>query len=187
MSSTKKHKKKTCLKCGVSLTLKNWPSYDQKKGYYICKPCRKNNDKKCHQTDANYSEKQKNRYRKRRSAVIWAYGNACVKCGEDDYTKLTINGDINFLYNTTVQKTGHQVTCYNCKAKPHKNKYTLKYKRQLIKIYGGCCKECQEERLECLSIINKQIICHNCYHSQRAAEELKVEQEKLKLLQASKY
>lgn len=190
MPSTKKRRKKNCLKCHIPLSSKNWASYDQKKGHYSCKSCRKISDKQCHRNDPNYSKKQKNRYRARRSAVILAYGNACFKCGEDDYTKLTINGDINYLYNNIVQKTGYQVTCYNCQKIPYTNKYVLKYKRRLIKLYGKHCKTCQEDRIERLTIINKQVLCYNCYRSKKAAEELKLEEleaEKLKSLQASKY
>lgn len=108
----------------------------------------------------------------RRSAVIWAYGNACAKCGEDDYTKLTINGSINFLYDNIVQSAEHQITCYNCNKKPYTNKYTLKYKRQMVQKLGGCCQGCSEERVERLTaaMIGK-LLCYNCYMSKLAAEK----------------
>lgn len=172
MPSTKKRQKRKCLKCSIPLSSKNWTTYDQKRGYYVCKQCRKGLDEKYHQADSDYAKKQKNRYRSRRSAVILAYGNACVTCGEDDYTKLTINGDINYLYNNIVQKTGHQITCYNCSKKPYKSKYALEYKIQLVQKHSGCCQECQEERVERLIIIDSGILlCYNCYMSQLAAEK----------------
>lgn len=171
MSSTKKHKKKKCLKCGTLLLIKNWATYDQKKRYYVCKTCRKIIDKKSHQADSNYAKKQKNRYRSRRSAVILAYGNACAICGEDDYTKLTINGDINYLYNNIIQKPEHQVTCYNCNKTPYKSKYATEYKSQLVQQYK--CQKCCEERIERLIIINyyKILLCYNCYMSQLATDK----------------
>lgn len=180
MASTKKRRKKTCLKCGVSLTPKNWATYDQKKGYYICKPCRKLNDKKSHQADPDYSKKQNSRYRMKRSAVILAYGNACCICGEDEYTKLTINGNINYLYDSIVQKTGYQVTCYNCyKGKPYKSKYSEAHRRKIIKYYGGCCKECQIDKIEMLTLSkNKELLCYNCKYSKLALEKYPPEPEK---------
>jgi hypothetical protein len=186
MTSTKKRGKKKCLKCATLLSSANWATYDQKKGHYICKTCRKSNDEKCHRADPNYAKKQRNRYRMRRSAVILAYGNACSICGEDDYTKLTINGSVNYLYDNIVQKAGHQVICYNCKQKPYKNKYVLKYKKQSTQLYGDCCRDCREDRIERLVITNEQLLCYNCYHSQKAEKELKAE-ETLKSLPASKY
>jgi len=160
-----------CLKCGVLLSANNWATYDQKWSYYICKPCRKMVDEKSHRADSDYAKKQKNRYRMRRSAVILAYGNACVTCGEDDYTKLTINGDINHLYDNIVQKTGHQVTCYNC-SKKTLSKYVLKYKKRLVELHGGCCQECLEERLERLIVTaNSKLLCYNCKMSKLAAEK----------------
>lgn len=176
MSSTKKHRKKTCLKCGTLLSTKNWPVYDQKIGYYICKQCRKSVDEKYHQADSDYSLKQKNRYRMRRSAVILAYGNACVTCGEDDYSKLLINGNINYLYNNIVQKEGHRVTCYNCNKKPYTNKYALKYKIELIQSYGNCCQKCPEDRIERLTITdNEELLCYNCHMSELSAEKYEKE------------
>jgi hypothetical protein len=180
MVSTKKRRKKACTKCGISLTIKNWANYDQNKGYYICKPCRKLNDKKHHQNDSEYAKKQNNRYRMRRSAVILAYGNACIICGEDDYSKLTINGDINYLYNTIIQKTGHQIVCHNCnRNKLYKSKYMLKYKTEMVKTHGGCCKECQEERIIVLTLDDKQrLLCYNCKYSKIFALKYPPELEK---------
>lgn len=176
MPSTKKRRKKKCLKCGVSLSLNNWATYDQKRAYYICKPCRKKVDEKSHRADSDYAKKQKNRYRMRRSAVILAYGNACVTCGEDDYTKLTINGNINHLYDSIVQKSGHHVTCYNCSKTPSNNKYALKYRKQLVRLHGGCCQMCPEERAERLTITpDKKLLCYNCYMSQLAADKFAIE------------
>lgn len=165
MISTKKRKKNKCIKCKSKLSPKNWATYDKNKKYYICKLCRKNIDKKCHANDLNYSKKQKIRYRMRRSAVILAYGNACHICGEDEYNKLTINGNVNYLYDNIVCKSGYKITCYNCKKAPYKNKYVLKYKKRLVKIYGGYCKECKEDRPERLTVKNKKITCYNCYMS----------------------
>lgn len=186
MTSTKKRKKRICLKCSIPLSLKNWADYDKKKGYYICTSCRKIYDKRYHQNDSRYAKKQKNRYRARRSAVILAYGNACFKCGEDEYTKLTINGDINYLYNHTVQKDGYQVTCFNCKTHLYKSKYVLKYRLRLVKAYGKCCKHCKEDRIERLKIINRSVICYNCYHNKKAEQELEIEEKEIKSLLASK-
>ena len=170
MSSTKKCRKKKCLKCSTPLSSKNWATYDQKQGYYVCKQCRKSLDEKYHQADSDYAKKQKNRNRARRSAVILAYGNACVTCGEDDYTKLMINGDINYLYDNIIQKTGHQVICYNCSKTPYKNKYAIEYKRQLIQMHGECCQECSEGRLERLTITDGELLCYNCKMSKLAAD-----------------
>ena len=180
MASTKKRQKRTCLKCGISLTPKNWATYDQNKSYYICKPCRKIQDQKSHQADPEYSKKQNSRYRMKRSAVILAYGNACTICGEDDYTKLTINGDINYLYNNIVQKSGYQVLCYNCKCgKQFKNKYTELQRRKLVKYYGGCCKDCNVDKIEYLQLTkNKELLCYNCKFSRIELEKYPPEPEK---------
>ncbi len=179
MTSTKKRQKIKCLKCRVPLSSKNWATYDQKRSYYVCKQCRKSLDEKYHQADEDYAKKQKNRYRSRRSAVILAYGNTCVACGEDDYTKLTINGDINYLYNNIVQKDGHRITCYNCSKKPYTNKYTLEYKRQLVKMHGGRCQECSEDKIERLTVTtDDRLLCYNCHMSQVYNEKYPPEAEK---------
>jgi len=180
MAPTKKRRKKTCLKCGISLTEKNWATYDQNKGYYICKPCRKNVDKKSHQTDPNYSKKQNSRYRMKRSAVILAYGNACSICGEDEYTKLTINGNINYLYDNIVLKTGYQVLCYNCKhGKTFKSKYAEEYRRKIVKYHGGCCKICDTNKTEALNLTKeRELLCYNCKFSQLWTEKYPPEPEK---------
>lgn len=172
MASTKNRKKMVCLKCNILLTKQNWGKNDRKIGYYICKGCRKIKDNEYHKLDPDYGIKQRNRYRMRRSAVIWAYGNSCAKCGEDDYTKLTINGNINFLYDNIVQSAEHQITCYNCNKKPYTNKYTLKYKKQRVRNLGGCCQECAEDKVELLTtaVIGK-LLCYNCYMSKLAAEK----------------
>lgn len=169
-------KKSNCIKCDVLLTHENWANYDQNKKYYICIACRKDNDKKCHQTN-DYAKKQKGRYRMRRSAVILAYGNSCVICEEDDYTKLTINGDINFLYNNIVQKDGYKVTCYNCSKNKQPNS---KYKKKLVESHGGCCQLCQEDRIKRL-MLNKNniLLCYNCHYSQVATAKYDLEDLKL--------
>ena len=167
MASTKKS---ACIKCDVLLTSKNWANYDKNKSYYICKLCRKANDKKCHSND-NYTKKQRGRYRMRKSAVILAYGNRCVICEEDDYTKLTINGDINFLYNNIVQKDGYKISCYNCS----KNKLST-YKNKIIETHGGCCQICQENYVGKLMLnTNKQLLCYNCHYSQIAIAKYDLE------------
>lgn len=180
MASTKKRRKKKCLKCSISLTTKNWADYDQKNGYYVCKPCRKIVDQKCHQSDPNYSKKQNGRYRMKRSAVIFAYGNACANCGEDEYTKLTINGSINYLYDNIVLKSGHQVLCYNCRyGNQLQNKYAESYRRKLIKYHGGCCQICSNDKIECLNLTkNKELLCYNCKYSKLWNEKYPPEPEK---------
>ena len=180
MASTKKRRKKTCLKCGIPLTVKNWATYDQNNGYYICKPCRKDTDKKTHRSDPDYSKKQNSRYRMKRSAVILAYGNACGVCGEDDYTKLTINGNINYLYDNIVLKTGYQVLCYNCKhGKPLKSKYAEEYRRKIVKYHGGCCKTCGTNKTEALNLTKERaLLCYNCKFSQLWIEKYPPEPEK---------
>lgn len=180
MASTKKRRKKLCLKCAVSLSVKNWHTYDQNKGYYICKLCRKKADQKSHQSDPNYSKKQNSRYRMKRSAVILAYGNACAVCGEDEYTKLTINGDINYLYDNIVLKTGYQVLCYNCRfGKILKSKYAEAERRKLVKYYGGCCKKCDTDKIEKLHLTKKkELICYNCKFSQLWTDKYPPEPEK---------
>lgn len=180
MASTKKLRKRACLKCGIPLTLKNWATYDQNKGHYICKLCRKEADKKAHQADPDYSKKQNGRYRMKRSAVIFAYGNACCNCGEDEYTKLTINGDINYLYDNIIQKSGHKVICYNCsKGKPFKSKYAEAYRQKIVKYYGGCCKECRTDKIETLTLSkNKELLCYNCKYSKLWIEKYPPEPEK---------
>ncbi len=180
MASTKKRIKKSCLKCGISLTPKNWATYDQNKGYYVCQLCRKKADKESHQADPDYSKKQNSRYRMKRSAVILAYGNACYICGEDEYTKLTINGNINYLYDNIVQKTGHQVMCYNCKhGKPFKNKYSEMHRRRMVKYHGGCCSDCKEDQVETLSLNKRRdLLCYNCKYSRLSIEKYPPEPEK---------
>jgi hypothetical protein len=213
MLSTKKRSQKTCSKCRVLLSQRNWPVYDQKIGRHICKACRKIEDKKYHKLDPDYARKQKNRYRMRRSAVILAYGNACsyssedgyAICGEDDYTKLTIIGDVNYLYNNVVQKTGYQVVCYNCsKSNSYKDKYALQYKKQVIDAYGKCCSECKEDRIERLTLntfkryrwlirnqfpkdIGIQVLCYNCKHSKIAAQKLAIDEADFRIWPALKY
>ena len=180
IASTKKRRKRSCLKCGIQLTTKNWSESDQKKSYYVCKPCRKIVDQKCHQSDPNYSKKQNGRYRMKRSAVIFAYGNACVNCGEDEYTKLTINGSINYLYDNIVLKNGYQVLCYNCRyGKRLQNKYAESYRHKLVKYYGGCCQICSNDKVECLNLTkDKEILCYNCKYSKLWNEKYPPEPEK---------
>lgn len=178
MTSGKKQHKMECYKCKLPLTRFNWKKHDQKSGHYICQGCRRGYDRRRHHGDLKYRKKQRNRYRERRSAVIFHYGNQCTKCEEDDYTKLSIcriqGGcvNINYLYNNLIKKNDYQVYCYNCLAVKSKNKYIWQNKKRLINLYGGCCSECQEELPERLILIGTRIQCLNCNHSRIAAEEL---------------
>lgn len=116
----------------------------------------------------------------KRSAVILAYGNACCVCGEDEYTKLTINGNINYLYDNIVLKTGYQVLCYNCKhGKPFKSKYAEAYRSKIVKYHGGCCKICSTNKTEALNLTKKRVLlCYNCKFSQLWVEKYPPEPEK---------
>lgn len=116
----------------------------------------------------------------KRSAVILAYGNACSICGEDEYTKLTINGDINYLYDNIVLKTGYQVLCYNCKhGKPFKNKYAEAYRSKIVKYHGGCCKICSINKTEALNLTKERVLlCYNCKFSKLWFEKYPPEPEK---------
>lgn len=197
MTSTKKRIQKSCSKCTILLTSKNWNNGDKKIKYYICKSCRKIKDKKYHNKD--YAIKQRNRYRARKSAVILAYGNTCTKCGENEYAKLIMNkSNINYLYDNIVQKDGYQILCYNCsKPKLYKDKYFLKYKIQVINSYGGVCYKCQEDNIERLTLnytknyrwliknqfptdLDIKVICYNCKHEP-------ILEENVSELQALKY
>lgn len=190
MVPKKKRSLKGCLKCSVLLTRYNWNIYDKKVQHYICKECRKKQDKIRQKSNLTYNKKQYERYRGRRSAVIFYYGNQCAKCQEDDYNKLTVyrisggNVDINYLYNNLVSKNEYQVLCYNCRCQPNKDKYALKNKKAVIAHYGGYCPDCNEENVERLTlnyqvsakfyrqlVIDKfpdlglHVLCFNCHHS----------------------
>lgn len=186
MASTKKSSQIPCLKCGNLLTSQNWSKSDRKIGYYICKECRKVKDKNYHKTDPDYNKKQRGRYRMRRSAVIFYYGNQCAKCQEDNYSKLIMcrigkgNVDINHLYNELVDKNTYNVLCYNCRCRPISDKT----KQTVITHYGAYCIDCGEDKIECLTLnckmtakLYRQIIkdnfpdkdefvvlCFNCRH-----------------------
>ena len=170
MHSQKNASQKHCIKCGVLLTSENWLNYLIKRSNYICTLCFREYGKTYHKSDPEYSKKQRNRHRMRRSAVIFHYGNQCAQCGEDDYTKLTIdhkngNGNnhrremstniIDYLYNNLVNKDGYQVLCYNCNCSKnviYKDKYALRDKKIVIEKYGECCTICKEDRIERLTI-----------------------------------
>lgn len=186
MSSGKKRRLKKCHKCVVPLTKWNWSKCDRKIGHYICLGCRKGRDRRRHNSDLEFKKKRLDRYRMRRSAVIFSYGNECAKCQEDNYSKLTmckINGgrvDINFLYNNVVDKINYQVLCYNCRCtKENKDQN----KKAAIVHYGGCCSICNEDKLERLTLDCKtsanlyrklvkegftstelKVLCFNCYN-----------------------
>jgi hypothetical protein len=173
MESQKNKRLKHCIKCGISLTKKNWPKCLWNRSNYICTPCFRAYSKQCHKSDPEYGKKQRNRHRMRRSAVIFHYGNQCAQCGEDDYTKLTIdhiNGGgcahrkemttniIDYLYNNLVDKDGYQVLCYNCNCSKnviYKDKYALRDKKIVIDHYGGFCAQCKEDRIERLTMDHK--------------------------------
>ena len=173
MSSAKKSSLKRCRKCGVILTTENWKIYDKNHSSYMCIECRKLKDKRYYITSPDYHKKQLGRYHMRRSAVIFHYGNQCKICGEDDYTKLTIdhiNGGgsqhrremttsiTDYLYNNSVDRDGYQILCYNCncsKGIVYKDKYALRDKKKVMEHYGNECFECHEERIERLTIDHK--------------------------------
>jgi hypothetical protein len=128
--------------------------YDKKISYYCCVSCHKIQDKIRHQNDKEYNKKQRDRYTFRKSAVIFAYGNQCSICQEDDYEKLTISCKgkkptnlYHYLYNNVVDKDTFNVICYNCKIQKYvKNidKYALRDKELVISHYGGYCLSCKE-------------------------------------------
>lgn len=173
MISVKKGSPRPCIKCSVPLTDQNWAPYNKNNGTYICILCRKKKEKLRYLIDLDYGKKQRNRYRMRRSAVIFQYGNKCAQCSEDDYTRLTIdhiNGGrsahrkimttniIDYLYNNIVNKDGYQVLCYNCNCSKdviYKDKYALRDKKKVMEAYGGYCAECKEDRIERLTIDHK--------------------------------
>jgi hypothetical protein len=170
MTSAKNLSPRCCRKCAIPLSEENWKSYDKKHSSYICIPCRKIKDKITYQNDPDYCKKQMARYRSRKSAVIHAYGDKCNQCGEDDYYKLTIdhiNGGGNthrktittniyeYLYNNLVDYDRYQVLCYNCNCSKnvvYKDKYALRDKKKVMEAYGNCCVDCNEDRIERLTI-----------------------------------
>lgn len=172
MVSQKKARLKHCIKCGVTLTKENWPKCLWNRSNYICKPCFQAYGKTYYKTDPEYGKKQSARYHRRRSAVIHAYGDVCAKCGEDEYTKLTIdhvknNGakhrkevphTVDYLYNRPVDKNNFQILCYNCncsKGVIYKDKYALRDKKIVMEAYGNQCATCGEDRIECLTMDHK--------------------------------
>jgi hypothetical protein len=174
MVSQKNSSRKYCIKCNVLLTENNWLNYQAKRSQYICTPCFREYSKEYHKTDPDYNKKQRNRTRMRRSAVIFQYGNQCAQCGEDEYTKLTIdhiNGGgsahrkemgggsiVDHLYNNKIDRDGYQVLCYNCNCSKnvvYKDRGALKAKMKVIAHYGGQCADCKEDRIERLTIDHK--------------------------------
>jgi hypothetical protein len=170
MKSQKNNSLKYCIKCGILLDNSNWIDYLKTRSNYICTTCYREYGKNYHKSDTDYSKKQRNRTRSRRSAVIFSYGNQCAYCAEDDYYKLTIdhiNNDggkhrkemvgniIDHLYNNIVQKDGYQVLCYNCNCSKnisYKDKYNLINKKKVLDHYGNQCSICSEGRVERLTI-----------------------------------
>ncbi len=173
MNQQKNSSLKYCIKCSVKLTKKNWPKCLWNRSNYICTPCFREYGKHYHTTDPEYGKKQRNRTRMRRSAVIFQYGNQCAQCGEDDYTKLTIdhiNGGgnahrkeiknklIDYIYNNLIDKNEYQVLCWNCNCSKnvvYKDKYALRDKKIVIERYGCVCNKCKEDRIERLTIDHK--------------------------------
>lgn len=173
MISQKKSSLKQCIKCDIILTEENWSNYNKKAKHYICKSCRQAQEKIRHIIDVDYNKKQLNRYHQRRSAVIHAYGDFCLQCGEDDYYKLTIdhiNNDgylhrkllnnhvIDYLYNNPTDKNNYQILCYNCNCSKniiYKDKYALRDKKIVMEEYGNQCFNCYEDRIERLTIDHK--------------------------------
>lgn len=167
MKSQKNSTTKTCIKCNTILDQDNWLKYLQNRSNYICTPCFREYGKYHHTTDPKYNDKQLFRMRSRKSAVIFAYGNKCNNCYEDDYDKLTINvlttypphiGNLyDWLYNNHLHKDDYQVLCYNCQCSKkidYKDKYFVKNKTKVINHYGGCCTICKEYNIERLVICN---------------------------------
>ena len=164
---------KICIKCGVILTNENWGLTRQKVSHYICMYCRKKQRKEHNENTPGYQDKQMGVDRNRKKLVIMAYGNKCAICNEDEYEKLTIdhiqnNGNIhrkrmkstiyNLLYKEPLQKDKYQILCYNCNCSKnieYKDKYNLINKKKVIEAYGGCCAECNENRIERLTIDHK--------------------------------
>lgn len=168
MVSQKNSGQKHCIKCMVLLSNDNWLSYLKLRSTYKCTLCFRDDCNMYYTLDSEYSNKQLTKYRIKRSAVIFVYGNECFNCTESDYEKLTIDSSndkisYNWLYNNKKQD-GYQVLCYNCKATKnvkYKDKYCLSDKIKVINNYGNKCLECNEYRIERLSVntINEKGAC----------------------------
>lgn len=178
MDSGKNSSLKYCIKCSILLTDINWTLHDRKSSHYCCKECRKQQNNINRNNDIKYNDKQLARFRMRKSAVIFSYGNKCTLCYEDDYDKLLIDkiskkkriNIYDYLYNNVINKDEYQVLCYNCSCSKntiYKDKYVLRDKNKVINNYGGYCIKCKEGRIERLIITNKnnddtKLICrHN--------------------------
>lgn len=164
---------KHCIKCAVELTDSNWLSYLRPRSNYICTPCFRNYGKQYHKSDPDYNKKQLAKYHSTKHAIILSYGDMCTLCGEDDYHKLTIdhkfgggnahrkvltNDIYQWLYNNPIQRDGYQILCYNCNCSKnvvYKDKYALRDKQKVMVAYGGQCAECNEDRIERLTIDHK--------------------------------
>jgi len=167
MTSAKKSDPFICRKCNILLSNENWKIYDQNNSNYICYNCRKITDKQYKLKDLNNNKKQKDRYHYKKSAVINAYGDSCIKCGEDNYYKLTIThinksnsikNIYDYLYNNTANKDGYYILCYNCNYDniiSFKDKYALRDKKKVIRFYGNKCLECNEKKTQKLIITYK--------------------------------
>lgn len=169
MASQKNSDLKYCIKCKILLTDENWKTYLKARSQYYCWTCLQAKNKAEHDSDPEYNNKQLARSRLRKSAVIFAYGNTCNNCFENEYEKLTIdhiNNDgyihraetsiniYDFLYNNKILD-GYQILCYNCncsKNVKYKDKYALRDKKKVLKHYGEECNECGEYRVERLTI-----------------------------------
>lgn len=145
--------------------MSNWLSYDRKISNYCCSICHKKRDKVRHQNDEEYNKKQRDRYTFRKSAVIFAYGNQCTICQEDDYEKLTMYYQVkkpanlyHHLYNQPVNKDTFQVICYNCKMQmcDFTDSNALRDKEFVVAHYGGYCLSCREGDTKKLRVISKE-------------------------------
>lgn len=162
MASQKNAGLTQCSKCTKPLSEENWNAYDQRVGHYICKKCRKLDDKRRQDADPKYNQKQRMRHRGRRSVVIHSYGDSCLQCGQDEYYKLTIfptygttDNLFEHLYNHAINKDGYQVLCYNCtsvRTVVYADKYALRDKIKVVSNYGKECCKCKEGRIETLTI-----------------------------------
>jgi hypothetical protein len=201
MLSGNKRSRAKCHKCVICLTRWNWAKCDRKIGHRICFGCRKGQDRRRHASDQEYKKKQLDRYRMRRSAVIFSYGNECVSCQEDNYNKLTMHKigggrvSIDFLYNNLINKVGYQVLCYNCRCTDKANKDPNK--KAVIAHYGEYCSVCKEDKLERLTLdintsakvfrylvhdefpdLDVRVLCFNCHNDRIVLEKYSPEAEK---------
>jgi len=135
----KEHRRQNiCTKCNKNIDKEK--EYLQKRRN--CKECFREKCKKYYKK-YNIQKKQKGNYLFKKSAVIFAYGNECYKCLENDFEKLIIEHKsknrkiIEYLYNNKILD-GYKVICINCFKEKNiiTDKYTLE-KRTAINLVGG--------------------------------------------------